>query len=137
MDALKKEFEQKAFHLIPNTNIISIKWIESPSMPQVKKTCESLFSVIEKHKINTLLSDLSNCKGFNNEAYGYINLVFYPNLSKSGIIKHAIVFSEEIFKRLMKGTFRRFYASHFEVETFCQQEDAINWLRNNHAKSAS
>lgn len=123
--------------LIANSKVISVEWNEYINLPQVQESAAKIQELVNENHVVDLLSNFSKCKKFDQEVTEYFNNTFYPELSAIGISHHAIIFSEEAFKRIMKKTFCKFYSVFFEIEVFNNPDLALNWLQKKYVKSAS
>jgi hypothetical protein len=118
-------------------NTIVIKWISRATLPQIEKVAEVVLTLLKDNPAITLLSDFSECKGFDQATTEFFNTQFYPELARNGISKHAFIFSEEAYKRLMCDTFCKYYSTMFETAVFNSTQKGNNWLQNSMVRTAS
>ncbi|UZR92306.1 hypothetical protein [Chondrinema litorale] len=139
MLTLKNEIDEPycIVSLIADANAVFIEWHDATKTSQVEIAASKIQEIVEQNNSEEIISDFRKCKKFDQDANEFLNTTFYPELSTSGVNRHAIIFSEEVFKRIMKKSFCRFYSGYFEVEVFKGFSDALNWLQKKYVKSAS
>ncbi|MBT29173.1 MAG: hypothetical protein CMO01_05885 [Thalassobius sp.] len=139
MLTLKNEVDEPycIVKLITDAKAVLIEWQDATKTSQVEIAASKIQEIVKENNTEDIISDFRKCKKFDQEASEFLNTTFYPELSTSGVSKHAIIFSEEVFKRIMKKSFCRFYSGYFDVEVFKEFSDALNWLQKKYVKSAS
>ncbi len=124
-------------NFIEAKNTIYVQWQCKANLSEVKKAVKHILELQEKVRASAFLTDYTKCRGFEQSTIEFLNQEFFPMIGSRGITKHAFIFSENAYDKLMKQAFCSYYANLFEVAVFNCLQKGNNWLQKATVKSAS
>lgn len=112
-------------------HFIIAEWYGYQTVDFIKAGCEKILDYIKEYKVQKVLYDNTKVEGIWSGASVWVGSIWCSELSKTGLLQLAWVYSNSAFSRFSTDEALKHVENKKMFKTFEQKNEAIRWLSEN------